>query len=303
MNCLNCSTKECKLNQKDCNANRSGAIEIYQQGDASSLYRDADALVAGGRAGTLSRLDELIEFCTTRGYQKIGLAYCYGMEDLAQEVLQRMKASGLTMRSYRCTINGVREQEIHSDLGSSTGCNPVGQVLAIHGEKVDFVVEMGLCLGHDVLFHRELRIPFTVLIVKDRVWRHNPALALDAYRDGGANFLENIDDKFAMAQPDTVEEKLKGEEGSIVADVRATEAYESGHIAGSINIPLRQLPARWKELAAVHSKNNCSIYCVCGGGIQSAYAVMFLRSRGLKNTFNLSGGIGRWQKEGRPFVS
>jgi rhodanese-related sulfurtransferase len=147
-----------------------------------------------------------------------------------------------------------------------------------------------------VLFHAEIQVPFTVLIVKDRVWRNNPALSLSTYRDENSDFLENIDDKFAMVQPDAVD-------NSIILDVRDAPAFASGHMPGSINIPLRQLPQRWQELANRRSDDPTRpIVCVCGGGIQSAYAVMFLRSRGLHDTLNLSGGIGRWVKEGRPIA-
>lgn len=309
MNCLNCTTKDCKLAFKDCNHNHAAVVSRYREGDNARVYRDADDLVSGGRAGSLSRLDEIIEFCKSRGYRRIGLAYCYGMEDLAQEVADRLKTAGLPVRSYRCTINGVRENEIDPELGSSAGCNPVGQAMAINREKVDFVIEMGLCLGHDVLFHQELTVPHTVFIVKDRVWKHNPALALDQYRDGAADFLENLDEKFAMIQPDQLEEMLQADLPPVVLDLRDTEGFTRGHIPGSINIPLRRLPSRWRELSERDvgkesgDARQPAIVCVCGGAIQSAYAVMFLHSRGLRDVFNLSGGIGRWQKEGRTFTT
>lgn len=35
---------------------------------------------------------------------------------------------------------------------------------------------------------------------------------------------------------------------AVILDVRAAQAYQAGHIAGSINIPLNELAARHKEL-------------------------------------------------------
>jgi uncharacterized metal-binding protein/rhodanese-related sulfurtransferase len=297
LNCLNCTDKACKLNLKDCNNNRTAVIERYLEDGNAELYRDADDLVSGGRAGSLSRLEEIIEFCRNRNYRKVGLAYCYGMENLAVEVAGHLKSAGLNVRSYRCTINGIPEEQIDPGLGPAAGCNPVGQAMAVNQEGVDFVIEMGLCLGHDVLFHRELEVPHTVFIVKDRVFRHNPALALEGYRDGAADFLENIDNKFAMIQPELLEKELAGENPPIVLDVRAEGSFEAGHIPGSINIPLRELPSRWRELLqpVLPEGRKRKIVCVCGGGIQSAYALMFLRSRGFGRVYNLSGGIGRWE--------
>jgi uncharacterized metal-binding protein len=43
---------------------------------------------------------------------------------------------------------------------------------------VDLALAVGLCVGHDLLFHRYVRAPMTTLVVKDRVTCHNPAAPL-----------------------------------------------------------------------------------------------------------------------------
>ena len=42
---------------------------------------------------------------------------------------------------------------------------------------------MGLCLGHDILFQRELKTDSTTLLVKDRSNGHRPLDAIRAMAD------------------------------------------------------------------------------------------------------------------------
>jgi len=48
----------------------------------------------------------------------------------------------------------------------------------LNSENVDLVVMIGLCLGHDILFQREVKADCTTLVVKDRVHNHAPLMEL-----------------------------------------------------------------------------------------------------------------------------
>lgn len=174
MDCLKCSSKACKTEKKDCTGGREETIRGYRDAGLSATFGNADALVAHGRAGTLSRIEEIVEYCTLQGYKKIALAYCYSMEDLAAKVSSFFRGRDFNVLSYRCTIQGIQEKEINNDLGESVACNPAGQAETINRENAEFVIEMGLCLGHDVIFHRYLEKPFTVFAVKDRLLDNCP---------------------------------------------------------------------------------------------------------------------------------
>lgn len=178
MNCLNCTNKDCKLNAKDCNGGHDEVVAAYKDSGAVPLYENADKLVAGGRAGSLSRVDEVIEFAKLQGYDNIGIAYCFSMEKQAVRLMEKLKEADLKVLSFRCTVNGVKETEISDTLTGGVNCNPIGQARAVNKSRADLVIEMGLCLGHDILFHQHLTKPFTVLAVKDRVHAHNPLAAL-----------------------------------------------------------------------------------------------------------------------------
>lgn len=158
---------------------RDSVLELYRNTDTVRLYENADSLVAGGRAGSLSRLDEIIEFSKAQGYAEIAVAYCFSMERQALLLKGVLEKNSFRVSSCRCTINGIKESEISGKLKGGVNCNPAGQAMDINKSSADLVIEMGLCLGHDILFHRYLEKPFTVFAVKDRVYNHNPLEALN----------------------------------------------------------------------------------------------------------------------------
>jgi phage shock protein E len=75
-------------------------------------------------------------------------------------------------------------------------------------------------------------------------------------------------------------------EGAIVLDVRTKGEYGSGHIRGSVNIPVDQLN---KNLQKFKDKKRPIITC-CESGMRSASAKGILTSNGFINVHN----GGRW---------
>jgi phage shock protein E len=72
------------------------------------------------------------------------------------------------------------------------------------------------------------------------------------------------------------------EQGAIILDVRSKGEYGSGHIKGSINIPVDQLS---KNLSKFKDKNRAIITC-CASGMRSASAKGILTSNGFTNIHN-----------------
>ena len=178
MDCLSCSNKYCKSKGADCSSLHDSSVDIYKSLENKNIYENADNLVADGKAGSLSRLNEIIEFCRSQNYKKVSIAYCFSMEKEAFSLKKILESNYIKTESVRCTVNGVRENEILGNDKNNVNCNPAGQALSINKGLSDFVIEMGLCLGHDVIFHEYLKKPFTVFAVKDRVYKHNPLEAL-----------------------------------------------------------------------------------------------------------------------------
>lgn len=69
--------------------------------------------------------------------------------------------------------------------------------------------------------------------------------------------------------------------GGIIVDVRTKGEYSSGHIKGSINIPLDQLSANLKKF-----KKEQAIITCCASGMRSGAAKNLLKSKGYINTVN-----------------
>ena len=75
-------------------------------------------------------------------------------------------------------------------------------------------------------------------------------------------------------------------EGAVIIDVRSPGEFKSGHIPGSINIPLQDIQRASSKL----SKDKPIITC-CASGIRSASAKSMLKASGFKEVHNGGGYI------------
>jgi rhodanese-related sulfurtransferase len=82
-------------------------------------------------------------------------------------------------------------------------------------------------------------------------------------------------------------------------DVREPAEYEAGHIEGAVNVSVKELPRRVKELP---QDRGIRMVAYCASGIRSAYATMFLRVYGYKDVRTMEHGIREWTGAGYPVV-
>lgn len=75
-------------------------------------------------------------------------------------------------------------------------------------------------------------------------------------------------------------------EGATIIDVRSKSEYATGHVKGSINIPLEQIGNNAEKL-----KSHSHIITCCRSGNRSGMAMRTLKSKGLINVTN----GGSWQ--------
>lgn len=73
-----------------------------------------------------------------------------------------------------------------------------------------------------------------------------------------------------------IEKLITNGEGTIV-DVRTPAEFMGGHVAGSINIPLNELPARMVEIKKLTAP---VIFC-CASGNRSGQATQFAAAQGI----------------------
>ena len=128
-----------------------------------------------------TRLEELILYAKGMGYEKLGIAFCVGLEKEAK-VIYEILTQDFDVSSVCCKVCGLNKDgygldKLHGDTYEAI-CNPIGQSLVLNAAATDLNIILGLCIGHDILFTQHSQAPVTTLAVKDRVLAHNPLGAI-----------------------------------------------------------------------------------------------------------------------------
>ena len=92
------------------------------------------------------------------------------------------------------------------------------------------------------------------------------------------------------AVPDPLPEELS------VLDVREPVEWAYGHVAGSVHIPMAEVPTRLEEVP------DGQVLVVCKVGARSARVAGYLVQHG-RDAVNLDGGLLDWEAAGRALVS
>src|SRR5665811_77119 len=117
MNCTTCDDKVCRKQQTSCDRESFDKTEVigeYQDISNSEIVKAAAKLVDSGRAGTLSRIQEIIEFAKLMNYQKLGLAYCYGMEQQAKAIESLLTDEWFDVSAVSCSVGGLKQSEVNA---------------------------------------------------------------------------------------------------------------------------------------------------------------------------------------------
>jgi rhodanese-related sulfurtransferase len=85
-------------------------------------------------------------------------------------------------------------------------------------------------------------------------------------------------------------------EGLTVLDVREPVEWAYGHVAGSVHIPMAEVPTRLGEVP------DGQVLVVCKVGARSARVAGYLVQQG-RDAVNLDGGLLDWEAAGRALVS
>lgn len=162
------------------------AKELYLNDEINHRLALVGAEVESQFYGKYTRVQETIEFIKRYGAKKVGIATCVGLLNETGIFAKILRAHGIEYYAVGCKIGAVEKSEIGIPKENTltkgakyeSMCNPIMQAKILNREKTDLNILIGLCVGHDSLFIRHSEAPVTVLIVKDRVTGHNPAVAL-----------------------------------------------------------------------------------------------------------------------------
>lgn len=87
--------------------------------------------------------------------------------------------------------------------------------------------------------------------------------------------------KNMFSKKDTTQMEKILKEGAFLVDVRTPAEFAEGHVKGSTNIPLDQVP---NQLAQFKGKEHIIVFCRSGN--RSGQAKMILEQNGIKNVTN-----------------
>jgi hydroxyacylglutathione hydrolase len=84
-------------------------------------------------------------------------------------------------------------------------------------------------------------------------------------------------------------------EGAVVVDVRSTAEWRSGHVAGSLHVPLGRLVGHMAD-----KPRSQPVLLICETGSRSAIGASLLTAAGFTDVTNVTGGFVDWRREGLP---
>lgn len=197
LTCANCRVKACMNREEEkypkfcltAKVDRellAATKELYLNDEINQRLAQVAASVEGNFYGKYTRVQETIEFIKRYGAKKVGIATCVGLLNEASIFASLLKKHNIEYYAVGCKIGAVEKSEIGIPKENTltkgekyeSMCNPIMQAKILNEQKTDLNILIGLCVGHDALFLRYAEAPTTVLIVKDRVTGHNPAVPL-----------------------------------------------------------------------------------------------------------------------------
>lgn len=122
-------------------------------------------------AKSKSRLQELVSYIKLAGFKKIGIANCKGVQEYADKLTEILKMSGFEVVAVNCKESGLDGCVICEEM-SGPCCDPVFQARFLNEAGTDFNINVGLCLGHGLLFQKYSNAEVTTFLVKDFATNH-----------------------------------------------------------------------------------------------------------------------------------
>lgn len=95
--------------------------------------------------------------------------------------------------------------------------------------------------------------------------------------------------------PKQAKELIDKEKDIFVLDVRTREEYNEVHIKDANLVPIQDLD---QNISKIPKDKKLIVYCTSGK--RSTKACEILKNKGLKELYNVVGGISRWQTEDYP---
>lgn len=103
--------------------------------------------------------------------------------------------------------------------------------------------------------------------------------------------------KVQNVTPEQAERILKENKDAVVLDVRTSEEFKEGHIAGAKNIDFFEDDFA-EKVAKLDPSKSYVVHCAAGG--RSTQALEKLKAAHLSTIYHMNGGFKAWEKAGKP---
>ncbi len=103
--------------------------------------------------------------------------------------------------------------------------------------------------------------------------------------------------KYRNVDPEAFDKLRRQETNTVVLDVRTPDEYKQGHIPGSVLLDFNS-PDFDKQVAKLDRNKTYLVHCAVGG--RSARACKKMDGLDFSRVYNLQGGMGAWEKAGKP---
>jgi uncharacterized metal-binding protein len=167
----------------------------YEGNDLAALKRVAQALEHEDQSD-LNRVQEVMAFARHLGIRDIGFSFCTGFRQEARLLAGVLKGNGFNVASVCCKTGAVPKEKIGITDSEQVRpgqpemiCNPLAQAELLNRDKVQLVLSLGQCVGHEAATLGSLKAPAVCIVAKDRVLGHNTVAAL--YELEGSNAVHH----------------------------------------------------------------------------------------------------------------
>ena len=139
---------------------------------------DRQTMIFTAAAKNKSRLQELVNYAKVAGCRKLGIANCISVQNYAEKLKILLTEAGFEVFSVNCRQSGLNGDDVAPELRGPS-CDPLFQAEYLNNCNTDLNIEVGLCLGHGLLFRKHSAAPVTTFLVKDFATRHKPVESLE----------------------------------------------------------------------------------------------------------------------------
>jgi rhodanese-related sulfurtransferase len=129
---------------------------------------------------------------------------------------------------------------------------------------------------------------------------HHPYLAGGALLAAVAVIVNEVRERMkSFAALSSMQAVRLMNQGALVIDLRAKDAFDAGHIGDARNVPAVELEAQSDALKKWRDR---AVITYCDSGVSGAGAARTLAKLGFTKVFNLEGGLNAWVKDNLPLT-